>query len=609
MFAGLAVALMAMSGAPPVFAADFDLAQRFQKHVDYLASAELGGRGVGEKGIELAAEYIAKEFAAAGLSPGGEGGTFFQTFPMTLHRELREDGRLEISGDTMKRRQKADFIPFNFSSDDAFEGPLFFAGYGAVNSDKHYDDFAGMDVNGAVVLVFAGEPSTWADAEGTPTRHAGLRNKVYNAKDRGAAAVLVVNPASADGQEGDRLPEFVAEGADQYGIPAFHIGRSWAEWVTTTARLGTLDELQAKLDAGKPASSMLAHMKASGKASFNKRSAPTRNVIGIRKGQGALADEYVVIGAHYDHLGIRRPSLRTFKAGKVVEDHSEPQIHHGADDNASGTGAMIEIARLLVDSPGNSRSVAFIAFSAEESGLHGSKHFVESPTIPIDNVVAMLNMDMVGRLKSDEPVLQVFGTDCGDIFSQIVESAAAGTGLKIAPGVDYGGRSDHASFLRKNIPSMHFYTGAHPDYHKPSDTAEKINAPGGAAVTQLVYAVAKELAVRPQRPTYVAPKREATKDPAAGGVTTFRVVMGLTPNYGDDGKQGMLVDAVSPEGPAELAGMKAGDRILRISGKTVANVYDYMAATRNNKAGETVEVVVLRDGKEQSLKVVLAGAR
>ncbi|MEK7757108.1 MAG: M28 family peptidase, partial [Planctomycetota bacterium] len=243
----------------------------------------------------------------------------------------------------------------------------------------------------------------------------------------------------------------------------------------------------------------------------------------------------------------------------------------------------------------------------EESGLHGSKHYIDNPAVPLDRTTAMLNMDMIGRLKTDDDHVTVFGVQCGKEFMGVLEPAGRTVGLTIAPAVDEGGRSDHAPFIRKQVPSLHFFSGNHSDYHQPSDDTDKINAAGGARIARLVYETAKDLADRDARPEFQVVKSEKKEQPA--GTTTFRVVMGLTPNYADDGKPGMAVDAVSPEGPAELAGMKAGDRILRIGGKSVANVYDYMAATRNNKAGETVDVLVLRDGQEQTLKVTLAPAR
>ncbi len=582
------------------------LEHRFQAHIEYLASDQLEGRGVGSQGIELAADYIADQFAFAGLEPAGDDGTFFQTFSMTLRRTLTDESRLAFAGDKVERRQETDFITFSFSSDEEFSAGVVFCGYGIVNPDKSFDDFKDIDLTGKVALILDGEPPSWAGDDERPTRHSMHQSKVYNAKDRGAVAVLMVNQRPGEG-EADRLTEFVAEGSDAYGIPAFHITRAFAEDRLSAARVGTLDELQQKLDGGGSASAELAHQQASGKAGFKKTSAPTRNVLGTRRGAGPLADEYVVIGAHYDHLGIRKPMMRKFKAGKLLPDENLPQIHNGADDNASGTSGLIEIARMFAAAPPPRRSVLFIAFTAEESGLHGSKYYIDHPVVPLEHTVAMLNMDMIGRIKPGDDQVTVFGVQCGTGFAEILELSGGDAGLTIAPAVDEGGRSDHASFIRKQIPSLHFFSGNHPDYHKPSDDSDRINVAGGVKITKLVYETAKDLATREGRPEFQLVKSEK-KEPAVA-TSTFRVVMGLSPNYTDDGTPGMGVDAVSSEGPAELAGMRAGDRIIRIGGKNIANVYDYMAATRNNKAGDTVEVVVLRDGKEQTLKVTLAPAR
>ena len=582
---------------------------RFQAHIDYLASDELEGRGVGSRGIELAANYIAKEFVRIGLEPAGDNGTYFQTFEMTLHRELTDESRLSITGDSTERKLGVDFIPFNFSSDAEFSGPLVFCGYGIVDPEREYDDFAKVDISGAVALIFEGEPPSWADEEGNPTRHSLLRDKVYNAKDRGAVAVLLVNSLPLPEEE-DVLTEFVAQGADEYGVPAFDVTRALAGWAVEAGGLGTLDELQEKLDAGTPSSSIVAHKAAEGRTGFVKRTAPTHNVIGVHRGAGPLAGEFVVIGAHYDHLGIRKPMMRKFKDGKIVRDAVGPQIHNGADDNASGTSGLIEIARMFSSSPPVDRSVVFVAFTAEETGLHGSKYYVESAGVgvaPLDQTVAMLNMDMIGRLEPGSDKVQVFGTKCGKSFSGILDSVSEAVGLTVFPGVDAGGRSDQAPFVAKEIPSMHFFTGIHSDYHKPSDDSYKINAAGGVQVADFVYRVAHEIATREARPEFQVVK--AKKKEPTGGTPSYRVVMGLAPGYADDGKPGMNVDAVNPDGPAEIAGMKAGDRIVKINDKTVGNIYDYMAATRNNNAGDTVVVVVLRDGEEHTLHVTLSAAR
>ncbi len=583
-----------------------DLQRRFQAHIDYLASDDLEGRGVGTRGIQLAAEYIAQQFTQLGLEPAGEEGTYFQTFQMTLHRTLTGTSRLAFAGDAAERRLGEDFTPFNFSSDDSFSGAVVFCGYGIVAPEKERDDFVHVNLKGKVALMIRGEPASWADENGDATRHAMFRNKVYNAKDREAVAVLIVNQTPPEG-EADELMEFEARGANQYGVPAFHITRAMADAQLERGGLGSLTDLQERLDGGGYASTALAHASASGQAVFKTNSAPVQNVLAVLRGEGPLADEFVVVGAHYDHLGIRKPMMRRFKAGKLVKEELPPQIHNGADDNASGTSGLIEVARMLTEGPRPGRSVLFVAFTAEETGLQGSKYYVDHPFVSLDNTVAMLNMDMVGRMKPGDKQIKVFGVASGDSFQEILDRQASLVGMSVAPSYDTGGRSDQASFIRKSIPSMHFFTGHHSDYHKPSDDSDKINAVAGAKVVSLVCETVRDLATRKDRPAYQVVKLKGEDE--AKGTPSYRVVMGLAPGYVDDGKPGMAVEAVTPEGPADLAGMKAGDRVIRIGAKNVDNIYDYMAATRNNNPGDTVTVVVLRSGKELPLQVTLAGTR
>ncbi len=582
-----------------------DLERRFQSHIDYLACDDLEGRGVGSRGIELAANYIADQFAEAGVEPAGEKGTYFQTFEMTLHRTLTDETRLVFAGDTADRQLGRDYAPFNFSSGESFDADVVFCGYGIDAPDRQHNDFIHADIDGKLALIMRSEPPSWADENGNATQHAMLRNKVYNAKDRGAVAVLIVNQTPAEGEE-DELIEFVAEGGDAYGIPAFHVSRAAVDAQMATASLESLTSIQERMDTGSYVSAKMPGVRVSGQAAYKTNKAPTRNVLGMVRGEGPKADEYVIIGAHYDHLGIRKPMMRKFKAGKLVAGTNEPQIHNGADDNASGTSGLIEIARMFAEGPRPKRSILFIAFTAEETGLHGSKKFVEAPTLPLEGGIAMLNMDMIGRMPADQTKVQIFGVDCGKGFKESVDRNAGVLGLSVAPSPDSGGRSDHAPFIRKEIPAMHFFSGHHGDYHKPSDDSDKINAKGGTLVATLVHHVASDLASADARPAFQAIERK-DKTPT-GGTPTYRVVMGLAPGYGDDGKEGMLVEAVTPEGPADLAGMKPGDRIVRIGEKDVANIYDYMAATRKNNAGDVVETVVLRDGKKTTLQVTLAPA-
>ncbi len=584
-------------------------AKRFQAHVDYLASDELGGRGVGSQGIELASQYIACQFADIGLEPIGDNDSYFQSLEITLHRTLTDDSRLSFTGDTTPRKQGRDFIPFNFSSNAKFSGPTVFCGYGIVAQDRDRNDYVHIDVSGKVVLMFRGEPASWADDNGYPTRLASFSEKIYNAKDRGASAVLIVNQAPANG-ENDKLAKFVSQGSDAYGIPAMHITRKMASAMLTAGGLGSLTKLQDRLDAGAYASASLAGIEVSGRAAFEKRTAPTKNVVGLLPGSGGLTDEYIIIGAHYDHLGIQAPMMRKFKNGKIVADSNKPVIHNGADDNASGVAGIIEIARDLATSHpkrGSRRSVLFIAFSAEESGLLGSNYYIKHPIVPLDKTLAMLNLDMIGRMKPGTHSVEVFGVKTAKEFDKLLSVANQSTHLAIAPTPAAGGRSDHAPFVRSKIPAMHFFTGQHSDYHKPTDDSYKIDPKGGELVSRLVAQTAKLLCYQTDGLTFDAESAKEKISP--GGTPTYKVVMGLAPGYGDDGKRGMRVDAVNPEGPADLAGMKTGDRIVSIAGKPVANIYDYMASTRNSKPGDTVKVELLRGDKEMTINVELSAAK
>ncbi|MHC5111042.1 MAG: M20/M25/M40 family metallo-hydrolase [Planctomycetota bacterium] len=584
-----------------------ELEQRFQSHIDYLASEQLEGRGVGSEGIRLAAEYIAREMKKAGLRPGASD-SFHQSFDMTTSRELGPCG-LEFGigeGTPVKAKMGEDFIPFGFSSSDSFSGGAVFCGYGIVAEESGWDDFSKVPVEGKVAIILRGQPEVWEYHGDTNPWHKTLRNKVYNAKDRGAAAVLMVNQAPDEG-EADELIPFASRGADAYGMPAMHISRKLADRLLQGGGAKSISELEAELEGFKPNSQNLGDVKLRGEVQFVQKSSATDNVIGLLKGSGPLSDEFVVIGAHYDHLGRRKPMMRKFKEGKIVEDKGGPMIHYGADDNASGTSGLIEIARILSGENLN-RSVLFVAFTGEESGLHGSKHYIDHPAVPVEKTVAMLNMDMIGRLDANSRELTIFGTGSATEFDAMLEAATKGLDLTIGANASPGGRSDHAAFVRKGVPSMHFYSGAHPDYHKPTDTSDKINAGGGVQIVKLVARMAAAIANHPSTLTFVEVKPEKKEgDPDV--LPTYRVVMGLAPGYVDDGKPGMQVDAVNPDGPADLGGMKSGDRIISISGKKVQNVYDYMAATRGNAAGDTVEVVVLREGKEIKLQVTLAAAR
>lgn len=322
---------------------------------------------------------------------------------------------------------------------------------------------------------------------------------------------------------------------------------------------------------------------------------PTQNVVALLRGlDPALRDEYIVIGAHFDHLG-RLPMF-------AQDPEAKDAIRNGADDNASGTAAVLDLARLLAANPPR-RSVIFVNFSAEELGLLGSSWFVNNPPVPTESIVAMLNFDMVGRLKNDN--LIVYGTSTATELKGIVDSANAAAGsamLRISGGGDGYGPSDQSSFYAKDIPVLHFFTDLHEDYHRATDDADKINAAGEARVVDLALRVARAVADRPARLTFVhiaAPVRTAVSEE---GKQTY---LGTVPDMGASETKGLLLTGVRAGSPADLGGLKAGDVIVELGGVAVKDLYSYSDALYAHKPGDVVKVVVLRGGERLELTVTL----
>jgi Zn-dependent M28 family amino/carboxypeptidase len=324
-----------------------------------------------------------------------------------------------------------------------------------------------------------------------------------------------------------------------------------------------------------------------------------------------LKNEAIVIGAHYDHLG-------NGGSGSLAANSTE--IHHGADDNASGTAAIIELARLFAgqnrDSNGagkNKRTLIFIAFSGEEDGVFGSKYYVNNPVFPLDKTIAMINLDMVGRLNGNK--LNIGGIGTASEFRKLVEDinslgridwvppdGTLLTSFSLQLNEDGFGPSDHSSFYGKQIPVLFFFTGTHLDYHKPSDTAEKINYSGEANLINYVASIAKSVDQNPQRPTYAVAKSSNT-----GGRTTFSVSLGTIPSYADS-TDGMELDGVRDGSPAAKAGLKKGDKVIKLAGKDIKNVYDYTDAMSGMKPDVEYEVVIKRGAETLTLKIVPAPA-
>jgi hypothetical protein len=321
-------------------------------------------------------------------------------------------------------------------------------------------------------------------------------------------------------------------------------------------------------------------------------SLPTQNVFAVLPGTDpALRGQYVVIGAHFDHLG-------TSTEG-ALDPELKDAVRRGADDNASGTAAVLELARLLAAAPPR-RSIIFANFSGEEEGLLGSAYFVEHSPVAIDSIDAMLNFDMVGRLKNDK--LIIYGVTTAKEFPSLIDSATASAGFRVTAQGDGFGASDQSSFFAKDIPVLHFFTDLHDDYHRASDVPERINSAGEARVVRVAERVAREIADRPGRLTLV---RTVATAPAGATREGSDVYLGSIPDMAGGDTPGLRLTGVRTGSPADVAGLKAGDVIIEFGGAPVKDLFEYSNALYSHKPGDDVAVVVLRGGQRLTLQVKL----
>ncbi len=578
-------------------------ALRMKQDVSYLAADAREGRGPGTSGIDDAADYVAAEFRNIGLKPAPNAHGYFQKFTISNEPQLEPGAKLAASTDSsqISFALDTDFSPLSLGDGGKLAGKeIVFAGYGITAKDESlkldYDDYAGLDVKGKVVLILRREPQLddekSAFAGKRNTAFAEFRHKATNAFQQGAAAVLMVNNIA--GSEGkDPILPFRAAGMSRNStIPFVQITRAKADELLKTAGAPTLEALEKEIDAdGKPHSRELKGVRIAMDISIVRKPVNVKNIVGVLEGSGPLADETIVIGGHYDHLGFGGEGSLAFNSR---------DIHNGADDNASGTSMVMEIARRLASRPDPlPRRVVFMLFSAEERGLLGSQHYVDNPLFPLDKTVAMINFDMVGRL-NDNQDLTVYGTGTSPSFESIVDGLGKAAGFNIKKIADGSGPSDHQSFYLKNIPVLFFFTGTHKDYHRPSDDAELIDVQGMARIADMTELVILELLRRPKRPEFV---KVAGRAPGPGRVA-MRAYLGSIPDYDDAGK-GVKLSGVQTGSPAEKGGLKGGDVVVRMAGKPIGTIQDYMESLSTKKPGDEIEVIVKRADKDVTLKVTL----
>lgn len=593
---------------------------RIRQDVGYLAADAQEGREPGTRGIESAADYIAGVFREIGLKPAPGGDGFLQPFTLKGNATLEGTPTLAIEradGGAKIEAAREDFSPLAAGAAGTFAGkPIVFAGYGITAKDERqkldYDDYAGIDVKDKVVLLIRREPQM--DDENSPfmgkttSIYAAIGHKLTNAFQHGAAAVLLANDRSSLKDKPDRLEPLEGFGSEENSpIPFVMVKREFADKILAAAGAPTLEAVEKGIDADlKPRSVALEKVAASASVPIERKGIATRNVVGVLEGAGPLADETIVIGGHYDHLGhggLRSGSLAFFSR----------DIHNGADDNASGTAMVLELARRIARRPDPlPRRVVFMAFSGEEKGLLGSRYYVEHPLIPLDKTVMMINFDMVGRL-NDKNELTIVGTGSTPGIEELVDALGSDSGFKIkkVKGMSDGfGGSDHESFYNKGVPILFPFTGLHPDYHRPSDDADKINYPGMARIADLGELLILDIARRPARPVFT---KAETPRPAHGGTGAdpgrlgTSGYLGTVPDYAAEDK-GVKISDVRPDSPAAKGGLKGGDVIVGFAGRPIATIYDYTDNLGRSKPGEKVEIVVRRDGKDVTLTVTI-GAR
>ncbi len=545
-------------------AADKTADRQLADTTKYLASPQLEGRGLGTRGLQLAGDFIARQFKEIGLKIDLYNGQPFEPMTLPLDSEMgpRNHNRLVFTGPPKAGEGKpriielkpgADFNPLSVGGSKRFDAPAVFAGYGITAKKEKYDDYVGIDAKGKVVIILRHQPQR-SNPHGLfgphDSEYALFASKIANAEKHGAAAIVFCNDADeirrsvvGQGPRLDRDKYDPLRGIDRAGesdgsgrLPIVFGHRDAVEQLFKSATGTELATVEKKIDdTGKPQSRELHGWKISGETDLVRQHAQARNVLAELEGDGPHADETIVIGAHYDHLGYGGFGSLAPEAVHV--------IHPGADDNASGTAALLEVAhRLTAESKVKKfpRRLLFMAFTGEERGLLGSARYVRDPLVPLNKTIAMLNMDMVGRMKDNK--LTVYGVDTATEFTPLIMSLNKAYGFKLIKEMGGFGPSDHASFFAKKIPILFFFTGLHADYHRPTDTADKLDVRDLRRVADYVSDIAAAIAEMPERPHFFeSPAREEHMMQQGGD----RPYFGSIPDFGVESPGGYAISGVS----------------------------------------------------------------
>jgi aminopeptidase YwaD len=566
-------------------------ADRARDEVAWLADPARTGRGVGTPGGMEAAAWIADRFAQAGLRPAFGGG-FLQRFEAPFRATLGEKNALAMVN--AAPALGTDWVPLGFSDDGAFEGELVWAGYGITAPDLGYDDYAGLDVKGKVVVVAQDFPRERDDAspfrDPRAYRHGEWRTKAINAREHGAAALIGVRDIWAHGGNDD-LPRWRGQVSSRAGILA-------ARATAAALRVGGVDvEALAKPGEadGRPHSRPLG-VRVRLAVEVRHERAETANVVALLPGKDpSLASECVVVGAHHDHLG--------FGGDASLAPEQLGTVHPGADDNASGIAALLSVARAAATAGPARRTILFVAFGAEELGVLGSAHLLRNPpaACPVERMQLMVNLDMVGRPRGGK--LYVDGADTARALRGIVGALAEvppRIPFTLAYGGDGYGPSDHTSFYAKDVPVVFLFTGAHADYHRPSDTVDKVDPYGLVVVARLASRIAREAAEREGRLEAVRAAAPPPRDRGERGERGYGAYLGAIPDFAERRDPGVALTGVRPGSPAERAGLAGGDVLLRVGATKLLSLQDLAHALRAHRPGDEVELEWERAGEKRS---------
>ncbi|MCZ6877135.1 MAG: M28 family peptidase [Acidobacteria bacterium] len=556
----------------------------FVEYLRYLASDEMKGRGNGSPELEQAARYIAELFRDFGLLPAGDEQTYFQEFELGLARSLGPENQVtfETGSEQIRLQVQKDYVPLTSGPDTVVQGPLVFAGFGISAPELNYDDYKDLDVGGKIVLVFEHEPqeqvkdSLFAGKELTP--YATVLHKIVNAKERGAVGVILLSDSFNHPQGQEQQPRRPVEVEDM-GIPSLRLTQEWSERLLQQSGHDPV-EIADKINSRVSPISFDLGFSAVVSLEVVRVRRTVRNVLGFVPGQ---TDSVIVLGAHYDHLGLGI-------VGSLAPE-ARGQVHNGADDNASGTAGLLQLAQELGRSSSLKQGLLFIAFAGEELGLLGSRYYTEHPTIPLEKTTAMINMDMIGRSEGD---LLIGGVRTTAEFSRILDEVQKSSPLQFSYSDDLRGSSDHLSFSGRKIPVLFFFSGLHSDYHRPSDDWERINVETTGQILDVVRSSLDRLLELNQPLPFVEVDRRSNR--ATRGGRQRRPWFGSLPDMSWR-LGGVRFEQILSDTPAAEAGLKDGDVLVLFDGRTIDNLRQFLAALEAKSPGDEVEVAVFRKGE------------